>query len=223
MIRRILLAALVTALGPFGGAALGHPHPEESDFRWTAPRNLLLDHPARNADGTVNAVVEIPAGTTAKWETAKSGAELRWEFKNGRPRVVKYLAYPGSYGMIPRTLLPAELGGDGDPLDVLVLGNRLARGDVVAVKLVAVLRLLDEGERDDKLVAVQPGSTLGKVDDLAELDEKYPGVTTIVATWFGNYKGPGKIQVQGWGDAADARAILKSASDAFEKAQRRAD
>ena len=45
-----------------------------------------------------------------------------------KPREVKYLGYPGNYGMIPRTLLPKELGGDGDPLDVIVLGPAVERG-----------------------------------------------------------------------------------------------
>ena len=38
----------------------------------------------------------------------------KWEFRDGKPRVVAYLGYPGNYGMIPRTLLPKEHGGDGD-------------------------------------------------------------------------------------------------------------
>jgi len=47
---------------------------------------------------------------------------MKWAFEDGKPRVIKYLAYPGNYGMIPRTLLPKELGGDGDPLDIIMLG-----------------------------------------------------------------------------------------------------
>ena len=73
-------------------------------------------------------MIEIPTGTTAKWEVVKPSGELRWEFDQGRPRVVRYLGYPGNYGMIPRTLLPKEEGGDGDPLDVVVLGPAVPRG-----------------------------------------------------------------------------------------------
>ncbi len=86
------------------------------------PKNFLTDYEPVNRDGTINVVVEIPTGTTAKWEVTKPDGKLQWEFKRGKPRVVKYLGYPGNYGMLPRTLLAKEDGGDGDPLDVIVLG-----------------------------------------------------------------------------------------------------
>ena len=57
-----------------------------------------------------------------------------WEFKDGKPRIVKYLGYPGNYGMVPKTLLPENLGGDGDPLDVIVLGPQVERGSVIKCK-----------------------------------------------------------------------------------------
>jgi inorganic pyrophosphatase len=59
--------------------------------------NLLTSAPTRNPDGSVNALIEIPAGTNAKWEVNEEGV-LEWEMKDGKPRVVRYLAYPGSYG-----------------------------------------------------------------------------------------------------------------------------
>ena len=65
--------------------------------------------------GLIHFVVEIPAGTNAKWEVDKATGGLHWEQKDGRPRVVQYLAYPGNYGMIPSTSLPYEIGGDGEP------------------------------------------------------------------------------------------------------------
>ena len=91
--------------------------------------NILTDYPALNENsGTINVVIEIPAGTAAKWEVDKRDGALRWEIEDGRPRVVRYLGYPGNYGMVPRTLLPEEVGGDGDALDVLVLGPALEHG-----------------------------------------------------------------------------------------------
>jgi inorganic pyrophosphatase len=123
-------------------------------------RHLVRDFPPRTDAGLVNVVVEIPAGTNAKWEVVKESGRLEWEQRGGRPRVFDYLAYPGNYGMVPRTLLPKELGGDGDPLDVIVLGPALERGSVVAVRLIGILELLDGGEQDDKLIAVLPGAPL---------------------------------------------------------------
>jgi inorganic pyrophosphatase len=179
-------------------------------------QSFLDGYPARHADETVHVVVEIPAGTTDKWEVDKADGAMRWEIKNGAPRVVRYLGYPGNYGMIPRTLLPKELGGDGDPLDVIVLGPAVPRGAVVRARVIGVLELLDGGEQDDKLLAVQEGSALAECADLADLDARFPGVTTIVETWFANYKGPGEIETGGFADRTRALEILAAAAAAFE-------
>ncbi len=178
-------------------------------------KSLLTGFPALNPEGTINAVIEIPSGTTAKWEVGKPHGELKWEFEKGKPRVVKYLGYPGNYGMIPRTLLPKELGGDGDPLDVLVLGRALPRGSVVEAKVLGVLKLLDRGEQDDKIIAVAKESPLYKVDSIKELDTRFPGVTTIVETWFLNYKGAGKMESRGFSEANEAMNVIQTAVEAF--------
>jgi inorganic pyrophosphatase len=176
--------------------------------------NLLTSAPARNPDGSVNALIEIPAGTNAKWEVNEEGV-LEWEMKDGKPRVVRYLAYPGSYGMVPGTLQSPKDGGDGDPLDVIVLGPALERGALIPVRLIGVLRLRDDDERDDKLIAVQPGSPLGDVSGLSELDERHPGVSRILEIWFENYKGPGRIESGGFADRAEAVRILDRAVASF--------
>jgi inorganic pyrophosphatase len=195
--------------------------PEEHAL--VGPRSFLSGYPSTNADGTVNVVVEIPAGTTAKWEVDKQDGVLRWELEHGNPRVVQYLGYPGNYGMVPRTLLPSELGGDGDPLDVIVLGPAVARGSVLRVHILGVLRLLDGGEQDDKLLAVQEGTALAAARDLDELNLRFPGVTLIVETWFRHYKGPGRLEPLGFGSADSARAILDAAAAAFESPEGRRD
>ena len=129
-------------------------------------KNLLKDYPSKDSFGNVQAVIEVPAGRTEKWEVDKEDGNLKWNFKKGKPRVLKYIGYPGNYGMVPRTLLPKELGGDGDPLDIILLGPPLNRGDVVSAKLMGVLKLLDNREQDDKLIAVQFNSPLKKSNSL---------------------------------------------------------
>jgi inorganic pyrophosphatase len=59
--------------------------------------------------------------------------------KKGVSRVVQSLPYPANYGMIPQTLSPEEIGGDGDPLDVLLLGEAVPRGAYVKGKLIRVM------------------------------------------------------------------------------------
>jgi inorganic pyrophosphatase len=179
--------------------------------------NYLVGFEAVNEDGTVNAVIEIAAGTSAKFEVTADGSAIEQDQIDGRPRFIEYLPYPANYGMIPRTLEDPALGGDGDPLDVIVLGEALGRGDVLAVRIIGVLRMIDTGERDDKLIAVVPGTPLAAAGDIAELDRMFPGVTGILRTWFTNYKGPGRVEIESIEDAAAAQRILEGAAAAFER------
>jgi inorganic pyrophosphatase len=176
-------------------------------------KSLYDGHPARNDDGTVNVVVEIPAGTNAKWEVNKEGA-MTWEVREGVPRIVNFLPYPGNYGMIPSTLSPQDQGGDGDALDVLILGPALPRGTIARVQLIGVMKFLDKGEQDDKFLAVMQDTPLGEMRSLKELNESFPGVAEIVHLWFTSYKGPGKMEFQGWGDIDTAEEILQRGIDA---------
>jgi len=184
-------------------------------FTLSAETNPLTAQAAVNSDGTVNVFVEIPSGTTAKWELDKSDGALRWEFRKGKPRIVAYLGYPGNYGFIPRTLLPKEKGGDGDPLDVLVIGSAVPRGSTLTARVIGVLRLVDEGEQDDKLIAVRPGEAFAGVQNLRDLDSNFPGITSILETWFTNYDGKGVTVSKGFGDAEEARKILQVAEESF--------
>jgi inorganic pyrophosphatase len=76
---------------------------------------------------------------------------------------------------------------------------------------VGALRLLDDGEQDDKMLAVRPGAPLGDVHGLDELRDRYPGVLDILETWFVHYKGPGN-RSRGFVDAAAARSIVAEAA-----------
>jgi len=194
------------------------PKNDLGSFVIKGEKNYLTGYPAINPDGSVNVVVEIPAGSRDKWEVSKDQGDLRWEFRDGKPRVVNYLAYPGNYGMIPQTLLPKKVGGDGDPLDVIILGSAIPRGYVVNAKIIGVLKLLDDGEQDDKLIAVLPIDQLGSVNNLFELKNKYPGITNIIETWFTNYKGKGRMQSLGFDGVNKAVEILNEATRAYQQA-----
>ena len=180
-------------------------------------KNFLSGYEPINPDKSLNVVIEIPAGTIDKWEVNKESGNMNWEIRNGKPRKVNYLGYPANYGMIPKTLLPKELGGDGDPLDVLILGPAVDRGTIVKAKLIGVLKLLDRGEQDDKLIAVMEGSIFYEVNSLKELDNSFKGVSTIIETFFSNYKGPGKMESQGFSENDEAKKILNNAIDEYKK------
>jgi inorganic pyrophosphatase len=180
-------------------------------------KDFWRDYPPTDSSGDINVVVEIPAGTNAKWEVDKATGQLKWEFKQEKPRIVAYIGYPGNYGMIPGTVLSKEQGGDGDPLDVIVIAPAVPRGSVVKASPIGVLKLLDGGEQDDKIIAVLPDSPLGGVSSLEQLQREFKGITDILEIWFLNYKGPGKMESKGFAGAAEARDIISDAVADYEK------
>lgn len=208
-------ATAADAPGLAGGAIMAADTVLVDDQTLAGPWSFIDGYPALNPDGTVNAVIEIPAGHTSKWEVLAEDGLMHWDIEDGRPRMVQYLGYPVNYGMVPGTLLSEALGGDGDPLDILVLGEAIPRGSVVPVRVIALARYTDGGERDDKLVAVRADSPFGELADLAGLEAAFGGIPTIVDTWFLNYKGPGVFEAQGWAEAAVARALLDEAAAAY--------
>lgn len=202
-----------------GAVSPGATSPDDDTVRGQA--DLVREVPARGADGVVHAVVEIPAGTNAKFEVSERDGVLRWERQRGARRVVDYLPYPASYGFVPGTRSDPTAGGDGDPLDVFVLGPAVPRGEVVAVRVVAVLRLLDEGEVDDKLLAVPAGAAHGapfaRVRGLADLRGDYPGVLEILETWLESYDGSGVTELRGVEDEEAALRVVDDGVAAFHR------
>lgn len=182
--------------------------------------NLLTDFSPKFKDGDINVVIEISAGTLEKWEVNKHNGNLEWDKINNIPRVINYISYPANYGMIPRTLLPKEQGGDGDPLDVIVLGTAIKRGEIVKSKLIGVMYLIDKGEQDDKLIAIAENSPLYNVNNITELNEKYNGVTQILKLWFSNYKGFGKMKFKGFGTKKEAKKIVEYAIKQYQKQEK---
>lgn len=189
----------------------------EKTYLLKGEKHFIDGYPALTEDSMLNVVIEIPTGTLEKWEVEKETGYLGLEKRKGVYRKVNYLGYPGNYGMIPQTLLSKEEGGDGDPLDVLVLGEALPRGAIVPCKLIGILKLLDKGEQDDKLIAVAEGHEFFKVNNMAELNANYRGVSEIISLWFSSYKGGTKIEIIGYGEKEEAEEILRAAIKGYQK------
>ena len=168
----------------------------------------IKQHDSINDDGNVNALIEIPAGTLEKWEYNKNTKDIELELINNKPRIISYLGYPANYGMIPKTLLPKENGGDGDPLDIVVIGPTEPRGSIVKCKIIGVLYLIDDFEQDDKLIAISSKSNLENINSIADLDNNYNGISKILEIWFTNYKKGGNIESRGYGNSINALNIL---------------
>lgn len=173
-------------------------------------KSFLAGYDPINADGTVNVVIEIAAGTTAKYQVDVKTGMIELEQKNGAPRFVQYLGYPCNYGNIPRSVLDKKKGGDGDAVDALVLGAAVPTGSVVRGRAIGMLSLIDTGEKDDKVIVVAEGTPFATCRSLEELDKKFPGVTTILQTWFTSYKGrdkEGKLLLSSTGFKGRSEAI----------------
>ena len=184
---------------------------QEADF--------LRDFDPINEDGTVNIVIEIPAGDNQKWEVDKESGSLYWEVAGDSLRVISYLPYPANYGMVPRTFLPYESGGDNDPMDIFLLGPAKERGTVVPGRLIGVIKMLDRGEQDDKLIAVDPDSWFGDVYSIEDLESDFSGVTKILSVWLENYKGKDIVIIEGVLGPETAEALLEESIRSYQNIQ----
>lgn len=162
---------------------------EKKEFIIKGENNFLYDYEPINLDGSINAVIEIPTGTNDKWEVSDSGEFIEHEIKNSKPRKIKYLSYPANYGFIPKTKLGLEINGDGDALDILVLGPSIPRGQIIKVKILGMIEIIDDNFIDHKVIAIPKNSNFLNVNSLDDIKKNYPGILEIIEIWFRNYKG----------------------------------
>ena len=179
--------------------------------------NHLLDRDPVNPDLTIPVVVENPAGSGEKWEVRPDGRLAR-DYDGGVPIEIQYLPWPVNGGMMPRTLHAAELGGDGEPLDVLVLGPAVERGTTLRARPIGLLRVLDSLERDDKILAVPETGIFAGIETCAELERRHPGVREILAQWFEHSRPGGVVEVQGYATREAAALLIEDAVRAFDEA-----
>jgi inorganic pyrophosphatase len=190
---------------------------QDYDPTMITSHDFLRDFPAYTSDSLVNIVVEIPAGSNQKWEVNKDTGFMEWERRGDDSlRVVKYLPYPANYGMIPRTWLPEAEGGDNDPLDVFLLGESVERASVVPARIVGVIKMLDKGLQDDKLIAVPVNDWHYSIFTLEDLEEQYPGILEIISMWLMNYKSPGIVELLGVENEIVAHDILNRFIKAYD-------
>ncbi|MCR9093133.1 MAG: inorganic diphosphatase [bacterium] len=188
-----------------------------SGWAGCADPNHLLDRDPVNPDLTIHVVVENPAGSSEKWEVRPDG-RLERDYDAGVPIEIQYLPWPVNGGMMPRTLHAAELGGDGEPLDVLLLGPAVARGTTLRARPIGLLRVLDSLERDDKILAVPETGVFAGIETCDELERRHPGVREILARWFEYSRPGGVVEVQGYATREAAALLIEDAVRAFDEA-----
>jgi inorganic pyrophosphatase len=129
------------------------------------------------APGIVNGIIEIPKGSRAKYELDKDSGMLKLD------RVLfSSVYYPANYGFIPKTYCD-----DNDPLDILILSQiDIVPLCIVSAKVIGVMRMIDGGEADDKIIAVAAGDpSVNHINDIKELPQHF---ISEMRNFFEDYK-----------------------------------
>jgi len=166
-------------------------------------------YPMKSEDGFYHAVIEIPAGTNTKYEFDAETITYEIDQRDGKDRIIPYLPYFGNYGFIPSTLSPATKGGDGDPLDIIVLSESVPQGSIIPVNLLGTIQLIDNGELDYKIIAVPVDKQLNvlNVKTLNELKTQYPTIIKIMEIWLTNYDSD-SLAIEGWLDEKQTESYI---------------
>src|SRR5690606_21785726 len=133
--------------------------------------------PGENSPNTVTAIIEIPKGSKAKYEIDKDSGLLRLD------RILfSSVMYPANYGFIPQTYCDDE-----DPLDILVLCSAdVFPMSLIEAKVIGVMHMVDNGEQDDKIIAVAKNDmSVNYIDDLSALP---PHTMKEIVRFFQDYK-----------------------------------
>jgi inorganic pyrophosphatase len=160
----------------------------------------------------VNAVIEIPAGTNKKLEYNIEKKMFLAEHSNGSEHFIDFLPCPGNYGFVPGTFLDPIMGGDGDPIDILILSESLPTGTIIEVIPLLVLYFSVDPEAKSpvmipKIIAVPASEGLRIINavNYEELFDHYPDIVDILIKWFQNYNksaGPHELKAMGDGEVA---------------------
>lgn len=154
----------------------------------------------------VNAIIEIPQGSHAKYEIDKPSGLLKLD------RVIySSFFYPTNYGFIPQTY-----GDDKDPLDILVLSSLSIQPlCLVNAKVIGVMQMVDQGDADDKIIAVATHDpSINYINNIEELPKHFFGE---LRHFFEEYKRLENktVVVEEFQDKTVALQIIQNAIDLY--------
>jgi inorganic pyrophosphatase len=168
--------------------------------------------PGFNLPAEFMAVVEIPRGSSVKYELDKQTGLLKLD------RILySAVHYPANYGFIPQTL--AE---DDDPLDVLVLCQEpVAPLTLVTARAIGLMTMIDNGKKDHKILAVALNDP--EFNSFHEASELPPHRLALLKRFFLDYKTlEGKaVEVDDLQPAEFAKPVIVDALQRYSEARRR--
>jgi len=166
-----------------------------------------LDLPiGKNSPSIVSVVIEIPLDGTNKYEYDKQLHVFRLDRNLHSP-----VHYPGDYGFIPQTLAK-----DGDPLDILILGDSgTFPGCTFTARPIGLFEMLDQGIPDEKVVAYATGNP--RFQDVESYTQVQPHVLREIEHFFSVYKDlEGKrTKVLGWKDRDMAQEVIRLSHERY--------
>lgn len=162
----------------------------------------------KNCPEIVNGIIEIPKTTRAKYELDKETGLLRLD------RVLySSVYYPANYGFIPQTY-----GDDKDPLDILILSQiEVVPLCIVPAKVIGVMRMLDNNELDDKIIAVANNDmSVAHYNDISELPEHF---LKEMRQFFEEYKTleNKSVSVEEFQNVETAKKIIKQSIEDYKE------
>lgn len=154
--------------------------------------------------GVINVVVEIPMGSNMKIEWDRENAVFALD--RVEPRA---FAKPTNYGFIPQTL-----DEDGDELDALIItDDPLPSGIVLEARVLGVMKFVDDGEVDDKIVVV-PADDRNNGDAYQTLEDVPSQLIKQIEHHFNHYKDlkkPGSTKVESFEAIDSAKQVIRDA------------
>jgi inorganic pyrophosphatase len=155
-----------------------------------------------------NVIIEVPTGSNNKYEYNAEQDIFELD------RVLfSSVHYPGCYGFIPQTL-----GGDGDPLDVVVLtGEPMITGSVLSVRPIGFLKMTDDKGQDEKILAVPVNDP--RFNERRKLSDIRQHVLLEIEHFFRIYKELEKkfVDIDKWYDVEDTKKLILEAHSNFKK------
>ncbi len=164
--------------------------------------------PGENAPRVVTAIIEIPEGSRCKYEIDKASGLLKLD------RIIySSFHYPINYGFIPQTY-----GGDHDPLDILVITSLpVVPLTMMDAKVIGVMQMIDQGEADDKIIAVAANDpTVNHYNNIEELQKHF---FDELRHFFEEYKKLENkaVRVEEFGDKTKAISIVEEAISFYKQ------